>query len=62
MVAVCEGKDGALFETGRIGADKKNNKKTRNLIQERNTKVLLCEPQRSDWTTQQGCILRTNSG
>lgn len=29
MVAVWEGKDGALFETGRIGADKKKTKKNK---------------------------------
>lgn len=54
MVAVWEGQDGALSEAGRIGADKKNKKKTRNHIQARNTKLLPCEAETSDRTMQQG--------
>lgn len=41
MVAVWEGKDGALFETGRIGADKKKQKK-QEILSKRETQKFSC--------------------
>lgn len=54
MVAVWEGQDRALFETGRIGADKK---KQGALSKRSNTKLLLSEPRCSDRTMQVLCII-----
>lgn len=51
MVAVWEGQDEALFETGRIGADKK---KKQEILSKRETQNFSCVNLCSDRTMQQG--------
>lgn len=64
MVAVWEGKDWALFETGRIGADKNTKQE---ILSKRETQKFSCVNLSAligqcYKASAQGCILRTNSG